>query len=223
MTGSDWLPLVEILDERRHLLAVATRYLGSDRYADEVVRRTYLSWFGLGTRDRSAVVAPREWLTRTAMRICADLAGAPPAHARDRRFAPRGAGENRGATVGAGEPDSSARLVRDFSAACRADRGSDLEKILAPSVTAVADGGGNVRISPTPVRGCVEVSRCLRILLARHPEITVAEQPVNGATGLVVHRGSTVVAVICPDVADHQIRHLWLVVNPDKLEGWNSA
>lgn len=54
---------------RRHLLAVAYRFLGSVSDAEDIVQETYLRW---AAADRRAVTAARPYLTRIASRLCLD-------------------------------------------------------------------------------------------------------------------------------------------------------
>ncbi len=54
---------------RRHLLAVAYRFLGSVSDAEDIVQETYLRW---AEADTDAIRDPRAFLTRVASRLCLD-------------------------------------------------------------------------------------------------------------------------------------------------------
>jgi RNA polymerase sigma-70 factor (ECF subfamily) len=76
------LPVV--ISERRRLLNLAYRLLGSLAEAEDVVQETYLRWYALSEPQRQEVAAPGAWLTTVAGRICLDLLGS--ARARRERY-----------------------------------------------------------------------------------------------------------------------------------------
>lgn len=73
-----------VLTERRGLLDLAYRLLGSLAEAEDVVQETYARWYALPQRQRDEVVNPGAWLTTVAGRICLDLLGS--ARARRERY-----------------------------------------------------------------------------------------------------------------------------------------
>ncbi len=58
------------LDDRRHLLSVAFRMLGTMAEAEDAVQETYLRWYRLDETRRDAIKVPRAWLTTTVSRVC---------------------------------------------------------------------------------------------------------------------------------------------------------
>ena len=64
--------LVPVMDERRQLLGVAYRLLGSMVEAEDVVQETYARWYAMSPADREAIERPVAWLTKVASRICLD-------------------------------------------------------------------------------------------------------------------------------------------------------
>ncbi len=64
--------LDEVMAERRRLIALAYRMLGTLEEAEDAVQETYLRWYRLPEEKRSAVGNPQGWLTRVASRICLD-------------------------------------------------------------------------------------------------------------------------------------------------------
>jgi DNA-directed RNA polymerase specialized sigma24 family protein len=60
----------EVLGERRHLLALAFRMLGTVAEAEDAVQETYVRWYRMGETERAAIEVPRAWLTRAASRVC---------------------------------------------------------------------------------------------------------------------------------------------------------
>ncbi|WFE41609.1 RNA polymerase sigma factor SigJ [Micromonospora sp. WMMD998] len=80
--GLDWPD--PALSERRRLVNLAYRMLGSLADAEDVVQETYARWFALTPGRRDAIEAPGAWLTTVAGRICLDLLGS--ARARRERY-----------------------------------------------------------------------------------------------------------------------------------------
>lgn len=67
--------LPAVISERRQLINLAYRLLGSLAEAEDVVQETYARWYALSERQRREVAAPGAWLTTVAGRICLDLLG----------------------------------------------------------------------------------------------------------------------------------------------------
>ncbi len=64
-----------VIGERRQLINVAYRLLGSLTEAEDAVQETYARWYALSRRQRDAIESPGAWLTTVASRICLDLLG----------------------------------------------------------------------------------------------------------------------------------------------------
>lgn len=76
---------VEVLEsERRHLLALGYRMLGTVADAEDAVQETYVRWYRLSEAERAEVRNPAAWLTRVAGRVCLDMLGS--ARARRERY-----------------------------------------------------------------------------------------------------------------------------------------
>ncbi|MGW4245998.1 RNA polymerase sigma factor SigJ [Nocardia sp. NPDC004722] len=67
--------LQAVMSERRQLINLAYRLLGSLSEAEDVVQETYARWYSLSERKRDEVDKPGAWLTTVAGRICLDLLG----------------------------------------------------------------------------------------------------------------------------------------------------
>ena len=67
--------LSAIMSERRQLIGLAYRLLGSLADAEDVVQETYTRWYGLSREQQDAVESPGAWLTTVASRICLNLLG----------------------------------------------------------------------------------------------------------------------------------------------------
>ncbi|MFD3536898.1 RNA polymerase sigma factor SigJ [Streptomyces sp. NPDC058664] len=59
--------------ERRRLINLAYRMLGSLAEAEDVVQETYTRWYAMSRRQQGAVASPEGWLTKVAGRICLDV------------------------------------------------------------------------------------------------------------------------------------------------------
>lgn len=62
-----------VMAERRRLIALAYRLLGTLEEAEDAVQETYLRWYRLTEEERAAIDNPQGWLTRVASRVCLDV------------------------------------------------------------------------------------------------------------------------------------------------------
>ncbi|TMR23417.1 sigma-70 family RNA polymerase sigma factor [Nonomuraea turkmeniaca] len=67
--------LSAIMSERRHLINLAYRLLGTLADAEDVVQETYARWYAMSRQRQEAIESPGAWLTKVAGRICLDLLG----------------------------------------------------------------------------------------------------------------------------------------------------
>jgi RNA polymerase sigma-70 factor (ECF subfamily) len=67
------LPHDEVLGERRYLLSLAFRMVGTVAEAEDAVQETYIRWYRLSPEERDAIEVPRAWLTRVASRVCLNV------------------------------------------------------------------------------------------------------------------------------------------------------
>ena len=72
------------MSERRQLINLAYRLLGSLAEAEDAVQETYARWYAMSRQQREAVESPGAWLTTVASRVCLDLLGS--ARARRERY-----------------------------------------------------------------------------------------------------------------------------------------
>jgi RNA polymerase sigma factor (sigma-70 family) len=76
--------LSAIMSERRQLINLAYRLLGSLAEAEDAVQETYARWYAMSREQQEAIESPGGWLTKVASRICFDLLGS--ARARRERY-----------------------------------------------------------------------------------------------------------------------------------------
>ncbi|GAA3588167.1 RNA polymerase sigma factor SigJ [Nonomuraea rosea] len=67
--------LSAIMSERRQLINLAYRLLGSLADAEDVVQETYVRWYAMSRQQQEDIASPGGWLTTVASRICLDLLG----------------------------------------------------------------------------------------------------------------------------------------------------
>src|SRR5262250_1980658 len=73
-----------IMSERRQLINLTYRLLGSLAEAEDVVQETYARWYAMSRKQQDAIESPGAWLTTVASRICLNLLGS--ARARRERY-----------------------------------------------------------------------------------------------------------------------------------------
>jgi RNA polymerase sigma factor (sigma-70 family) len=294
--------LSAIMSERRQLVNLAYRLLGSLADAEDVVQETYARWYAMSRRQQADIESPGAWLTTVASRICLDVLGS--ARARRERYVgewipeplPDRAEWVSGRSASVPDPAdrvtldesinmaflvvlesmtpaervafvlhdvfrysfgevaeivgrtpaacrqlaSSARrriraaqalptptaqqagLVRDFKRAWQAKDIEALIGLLDPDATATGDGGGLVSAELRPIEGGERVAQYFADLAVRKPDLTLLERTVNGQPGLVVKQDGVIVNVIAFDVAGDRIKHIWAVLNPEKLRPWTA-
>jgi RNA polymerase sigma-70 factor (ECF subfamily) len=76
--------LAAIMSERRQLINLAYRLLGSLAEAEDAVQDTYARWYAMSRQQQEGVEVPGAWLTKVASRICLDMLGS--ARARRERY-----------------------------------------------------------------------------------------------------------------------------------------
>ncbi|MFR9774774.1 RNA polymerase sigma factor SigJ [Micromonospora sp. MS34] len=62
-----------IMSERRQLINLAYRLLGSLAEAEDAVQETYARWYAMSRPQQEAIESPGAWLTKVASRICLDV------------------------------------------------------------------------------------------------------------------------------------------------------
>jgi len=73
-----------IMGERRQLINLTYRMLGSLAEAEDAVQESYARWYAMSPGQQDAIESPGAWLTTVASRICLDVLGS--ARARRERY-----------------------------------------------------------------------------------------------------------------------------------------
>ncbi|MCX5194697.1 RNA polymerase sigma factor SigJ [Streptomyces sp. NBC_00249] len=73
-----------VVGERRQLINLAYRLLGSLAEAEDAVQETYTRWYAMSRKQQEAIDSPGAWLTTVASRVCLDVLGS--ARARRERY-----------------------------------------------------------------------------------------------------------------------------------------
>ena len=292
------------MSERRQLINLAYRLLGSLAEAEDVVQETYARWYAMSGPQQDAIESPGAWLTTVASRICLDLlrsararreryvgewipeplpertewiSGRPGGTTADpadritldesvdmaflvvlesmtpaervafilhdvfgysfaevaeivgrtpaacRQLASSARRRLRAAQPPAIPTAQQAGIVRDFRQAWEAKDIEALIGLLDPDATATGDGGGLVRAELHPVEGARQVARFFADRARARPDLRILERTVNGQPGLVAQLDGVTVAVYAFDITGDRIKHIWAVLNPDKLRSWRTG
>ena len=299
--------LETVMRERRQLINLTYRLLGSLAEAEDAVQETYTRWYAMSEDERRAIESPGAWLTTVASRICLNVlssararretyvgdwlpeplpgsagwTGASPAAATDpadritldesvsmaflvvlesmtpaervafvlhdvfgypfaevAEITGRSPAACRQLASSARRRISAARtrpasvtpaarragIVSDFKAAWQAKDIAALIGLLDPDATAVADSGGLALSFLDPIEGAEQIARgWIEIANRTQGALTLLERTVNGQPGLVAEQDGVVVTVFAFDIADDQIKHIWVTRNPEKLRHWTTG
>src|SRR2546430_521292 len=174
-----------IMSERRQLINLTYRLLGSLAEAEDAVQETYARWYALSRPQQDAIETPGAWLTTVASRICLDLL--------------RSARARRERHVGEWIPEP-------------------------PPDPAGQPRGPPSGAAPRPVEGGEQIARYMGDLASRAPgNLRFLERTVNGQPGLVAQQDGVTVAVYAFDIVGDRIKHIWAILNPDKLRPWTTS
>jgi RNA polymerase sigma-70 factor, ECF subfamily len=212
-----------VMGERRQLINLTYRLLGSLAEAEDAVQETYARWYAMSAQQQDAIESPGAWLTTVASRICLNLLGS--ARARRETYVgewipeplPEPA-EWIGGRPGDSAIDPADRVTLDESVSMAflvmldsmtpAERVAFiLHDVFRYQFPEVAEITGR-----TP-------AACRQLASSARRRIQAAQAP---ATPAVRQSGIVTVTVFAFEVAGMRIRHIWVVRNPEKLLHWTT-
>jgi RNA polymerase sigma-70 factor (ECF subfamily) len=112
------------------------------------------------------------------------------------------------------------RVAKALVAAAASADPRAVGRMLHPGVELTVDAGGKVPAPRSALSGASEVGRYLSGVLL-DPAATLRVASVNGMSGVVVCRGGKVTGILGIRLRRRRIVQAWLVVNPEKLTGWD--
>jgi RNA polymerase sigma-70 factor (ECF subfamily) len=112
--------------------------------------------------------------------------------------------------------------VREFKRAWEAKDINALIGLLDPHATVIADGRGFVT-ADVRIEGGEQIARVCVEIAGKIPNLTFLERTVNGQPGLVTQQDGVTTTVMAFDVTGDQIKHIWAVRNPEKLQPWTTG
>jgi RNA polymerase sigma-70 factor, ECF subfamily len=116
------------------------------------------------------------------------------------------------------DPDEHDRLLAGFLQTIREGDLEGMIHLLAEDAVLYSDGGGKARAAARPIEGADKIARFLTGLRSKaQGDVEVRPARVNGRTGVLTFLNGDLVNVVSLDIEDGRIRHLYIVVNPDKL------
>ena len=211
-----------VMGERRRLINLGYRLLGSLAEAEDAVQETYARWYALPREQQDAIGSPGGWLTTVASRICLDVLGS----ARARRERDAGAGipeplpgpaEQLAGRAGA-PADPADRVTLDESVSMAflvvldsvtpAQRVAFiLHDVFGYPFTDIA------HITGRTAAACRQLASTARRRL-RAAQVPAAP-PARQAAGITV-------TVLAFHVTNDRITHIWAIRNPRKLHPWTT-
>ncbi|MEK4118324.1 RNA polymerase sigma-70 factor [Paenibacillus sp. FSL W8-0919] len=114
--------------------------------------------------------------------------------------------------------------VNGFFAALSAGNAEHVLSLLAEDAVLISDGGGKVIAAARPVESREKVARFLLGILHNAQledgdSLLIEIKELNGQTGVVFYHQGVITGVVFVNVKDGLIQEIYIVRNPDKLQG----
>jgi len=118
-------------------------------------------------------------------------------------------------------PQEHQRLLQEFLEATARGNMQGLLALLSKGVVLYTDGGGKATAVPNPIYGPDHVARFFLGARKKFMPKDVVRRftEINGQPGIAVYHQDHVFSVLTIDVLEGQIRGIYIVRNPDKLQG----
>jgi RNA polymerase sigma-70 factor (ECF subfamily) len=116
-------------------------------------------------------------------------------------------------------PQEQQRMLQQFLEATSHGDMQGLLALLSKDVVLYTDGGGKATAVPNPIYGADHVARFFMEAPAKFMPKDIVRRfaEINGQPGIVVYHQGHAFGVFTIDVAEGQIRNIYIVINPDKL------
>ena len=117
-------------------------------------------------------------------------------------------------------PKEHRRLLQEFLEATGRGDMQGLLALLSKDVVLYTDGGGKATAVPNPIYGSDRVARFFFTAPQKFMPKDIVRRftEINGQPGIAVYHEGRVFGVLSMDIAKGQIRNIYIVRNPDKLE-----
>ena len=118
-------------------------------------------------------------------------------------------------------PHEHQRMLQQFLDATGRGDMQGLLALLSSDVVLYTDGGGKATAVPNPIYGPDHVARFFLFAPQKFLPKDVVRRftEINGQPGIAAYHQGRVFGVLLMDIAERQIRNIYIVRNPDKLEG----
>jgi RNA polymerase sigma-70 factor (ECF subfamily) len=115
-------------------------------------------------------------------------------------------------------PGEAGKLVEQFQMACEKGDTKGLLNLLMEDAAIFADGGGKVSTAGKPVLGAAAVAKFFVTVLQKVPAgFQTRFVTINAEPGLLVFINGKLEQAMTFEIANHRIRAIYVVRNPDKL------
>jgi len=118
-------------------------------------------------------------------------------------------------------PEQQERLMQKFTRAAAAGDMEELLALLADDITCWSDGGGKAAATMRPVCGRERVARLIVGSLRKlaPPDRVTRLLEVNGQPGIINYVNQRPQSVVILDTIDDQVQTIYVITNPEKLNG----
>ena len=111
------------------------------------------------------------------------------------------------------------RITNQFLQASSSGDMQGLLNLLTDDIVLTSDGGGKVRAALKPIYGPDKVARGMLGILSKVPaNLHIRIGKLNNYSAFIAYLDDHINSVLLLDIANERIQHIYLIVNPDKLQ-----
>ena len=114
--------------------------------------------------------------------------------------------------------DAAAKLTAEFAHAMQTGDADALMHLLHEEIVAYSDGGGRVHAAINPIYGKDHVARFLVGIARKRDDLKQQFAEINNQPGFLGFQNGEAQIALVLDIEDDQIRNVYIVVNPEKLQ-----